>query len=144
MSLHTWCHQGPCKPSSCAKFTLNSHGNRDATGKQIFCIYVYRVASVMSNTLRLCRLWPARLLCQVGSPGKNTGVYWPILVAISFKSTIFPAALANNSRVPAAARTPVTQAAASPPHLTIIGANPSAPGSLRSNLQWTTQMQRWK
>ena len=84
VSLHTWCHQGPCKPSSCAKFTLNSHGNRDATGKQKFCIYVPRVASVTSNTLRLCRLWPARLLCQVGSPGKNTGVYWPILVAISF------------------------------------------------------------
>ena len=29
--------------------------------------------------------WPARLLCQRwGSPGKTTGVYWPILVAIPF------------------------------------------------------------
>ena len=32
-----------------------------------------------------------------GSPGKNTGVYWPILVAIPFKSTVFPAALVDNS-----------------------------------------------
>ena len=31
-----------------------------------------------------------------GSPGKNTGVYWPILIAIPFWSTVFPAALAAN------------------------------------------------
>ena len=31
-----------------------------------------------------------------GSPGRNTGAYWPILVAIPFWSTIFPAALASN------------------------------------------------
>ena len=42
--------------------------------------------SVMSNSTQPCRLWPARLLFQGGecSPGKNTGVYWPILVAIPF------------------------------------------------------------
>ena len=33
MSLHTWSHQGPHKPSSCATFTLNSHWGRAATGK---------------------------------------------------------------------------------------------------------------
>ena len=27
----------------------------------------------MSSSLRPCRLWPARLLCQRGSPGKNAG-----------------------------------------------------------------------
>ena len=32
-----------------------------------------------------------------GSPGKSPRVYWPILVAIPFLSTIFPAALADNS-----------------------------------------------
>jgi len=32
-----------------------------------------------------------------GSPGKNAGAYWLILLAITFKSTIFPAALAANS-----------------------------------------------
>ena len=34
-------------------------------------------------TLQPCGLWPARLV-RDGSPGKNTGVYWPILVAIPF------------------------------------------------------------
>ena len=34
MSLHTWHHQGPRKPSSCATFTLNSHWGRAATGKK--------------------------------------------------------------------------------------------------------------
>ena len=32
-----------------------------------------------------------------GSPGKNIGGYWPILVAIPYYSIIFPAALAANS-----------------------------------------------
>ena len=43
------------------------------------------------------QLWPGRLLCQGGSPGKNTGGYWSILIAIPFYSTIFPAAIAGNS-----------------------------------------------
>ena len=83
----------------------------------------------MFNSSQSCRLWPARLLCQGGSPGKNTGVYWSILVAIPFYSTIFPAALVTNPpEYLVAARTPVTQAAASPPHLALTGANPSPPG----------------
>ena len=54
------------------------------------------VASVMSNSLRPCRLCSTRLLCQWDSPGKDTGEYSPILVAIPFQRTIFPAALATN------------------------------------------------
>ena len=96
------------------------------------CIYAGRVASFMSNSLHPCRLWPARLLCQEGSPGKNTGACWPIQVAIPFWSTIFPAALAANPRVPDAARTPATQAAAPPPHLALTGQNQVLQGSLRS------------
>ena len=84
MSLYTLCHQGPCKPSSCATFTLNSHWGRPATGKKKSCVYAHRVALVMSNSLQPCKLWPARLLCQGGSPGKSTGVYWSMLVAIPF------------------------------------------------------------
>ena len=38
----------------------------------LICGYISR--SVMSNSLRLCGLWPARLLCPWDSPGKNTGV----------------------------------------------------------------------
>ena len=47
MSLHTWLHQGPCKPSSCSTFTLNSHWGRAATGKKI-------LASMREGSLRLC------------------------------------------------------------------------------------------
>ena len=65
MSLPTWCRQGPRKPSSCTIFTLNSHWGRAATGKKS-CVYVLRVTSVKSNSLRPCRLWPASLLCQGG------------------------------------------------------------------------------
>ena len=34
MSLNTWLCQGPCKPSSCTTFMLNSHWSRAATGKK--------------------------------------------------------------------------------------------------------------
>ena len=46
------------------------------------CVYTCGNASLVSNSMQPCELWPAKLLCQWGSPGKNTGVYWPILVAI--------------------------------------------------------------
>ena len=49
------------------------------------CFYARGIASVVSDSLLPCRLWLAMLLCQSGgSPGKNTGEYWPILVAIPF------------------------------------------------------------
>ena len=98
MSLHTWCRQGRLKPSSCTAFMFNSHWGRAATGKKKSFIHVHRVSSVVSDSLSPCRLRPARLVCQGrGSPGKNTGAYWPILVSILFWSTTFPAALAANS-----------------------------------------------
>ena len=81
MSLNTWCHQGPHKPSSCTTFMLNPHWGRAATGKKS-CIYARRVTSVVSSSLRPCGLWPARFLCQGASPGKNIGAYWPLLVAM--------------------------------------------------------------
>ena len=37
------------------------------------CMFVLS-ALVVSNSLRHCGLWPARLLCPWDSPGKNTGV----------------------------------------------------------------------
>ena len=37
-------------------------------------VCVCSFASVMSDALQLCALWPARLLCPWDSPGKNTGV----------------------------------------------------------------------
>ena len=52
VSLHTWCHQGPRKPSSCATFMLKSLWGRAATGKKS-CVYVLRVTSVKSNSATL-------------------------------------------------------------------------------------------
>ena len=54
---------------------------------------------LLRSCLTLCDPvdWPVRLLCQRGgSPSKNTGAYWPILVSIPFWSTIFPTTLATN------------------------------------------------
>ena len=82
MCLNTWHHQSPHNQSSCTTFTLNPHWGRATIGKS--CVYAYRITLVMSNLLRPCGLWPARLLCQGDSPRKNTGVYWPVLAAIPF------------------------------------------------------------
>ena len=100
---------------------------------------------IVSNSLRLCRLWCARLLCQEHSPGKNTGVYWPIMVAIPFLSTIFPAALAANFPEYLVLPEPLR-----PKQLHHLHTWPSQgqtqvlQGSLRGKPQWTTHMQRWK
>ena len=46
MFLHTWCLQGPCKPSSCATFTLNSHWGRAAPSrKSLACMHAGLVHS---------------------------------------------------------------------------------------------------
>ena len=90
-------------------------------------------------TLWPCRLWPASLRCQRGdSPGKNTGVYWPLLVAIPFLEhciSCYPSR--QPPWVPGAARTPATQVAAPPRHLALTGANPSPPEQPAAALpQW--------
>ena len=98
MSLYTWHHQGPCKPSSRATFTLNSYWSRAAQAKK-------SLASMCAGLLRQCPTHCDPVDCGLPgfpgrkgiSPSKNTGAYWPILVAIPFQSTIFPAALAVNS-----------------------------------------------
>ena len=41
------------------------------------CLCARRVVSVMSDSLRPCRLWPARLLCHGGGFSKKE--YWSIL-----------------------------------------------------------------
>ena len=114
--------------------------------KKKSCVYARRVASVMFNSLPPCRLWPARFLCQRGGfPGNNTGVYWPILVAISFHSTIFPTTLATKP-----SEYLVLQEPLHPSICTI-----STPGPHRGKAKpfrtasgakppWTTHMQRWK
>ena len=100
----------------------------------------------MSNSLypEDCGL-PGFSVREGGSPGKNSGVYWPILVAIPFESTIFPATLAASSLEYWVLPEPLQ-----PTQLHHLHTWPSQgqthvlQGSLRSKPQWTTHMQKWK
>ena len=65
MSLDNWHHEGPCKPSSCTTFTLNSHWGKTATGKKKV-LYVHWVASVLSDSMTL---WT--MACQVSLSGRG-------------------------------------------------------------------------
>ena len=76
MSLHTWCCQGPCKPSSCATFMQLSLGQSCHTQKKVSRL-ACRVTSVVPDSLQPCRLWPARLLCWGGVFSRQE--YWSIL-----------------------------------------------------------------
>ena len=145
MSLHTWCGQGSPKPSSCAIFTVNSHWAELPLAKKP-CVYVSRITSVVSNALRPCTLClPGFSVREGGSPGKNSGVYWPILVAIPFWSTVFPAALTANSSEYLVLPEPLQPKQLY--HLCTwpsLGQTQVLQGSLRSKPQWTIHMQRWK
>jgi len=68
MSLHTWHHQGPHKPSRCTNFMLNSHSGRAATGKKKkSCAYACSIASVVSDSLQPCGPWT--VACQASLSG---------------------------------------------------------------------------
>ena len=86
--------------------------------------------SVMSDSLWPCKLRPVRLLCQ--GVGFSRQEYWSILANTGCHTHLEHYISCCPSRqlpwVPGAARTPVTQAAAPPPHLALTGANPSPPG----------------
>ena len=99
--------------------------------KKMSCVYAPRVISVMVNSLRPCGLWPARFICQGASPGKNTGVYWPILVLEHYISCCPSCHLPC---IPGGARTPVTQEAARPPNLALIRADSSPPGQSQEQI----------
>ena len=85
MSLHTWHHQRPRKPSSYATFILNPHWVRAATGRT-------SLRSMRAGLLRSCPALCDSVVCGLSgfsvreraSSGKNTGVYWPILVSMPF------------------------------------------------------------
>ena len=85
MSLHTWHSQGPCKPSSCTTFMLNTHWGRAATGRK-------SLVSMHTGSLWMCLTLcdpvdcglPGFSVREEGSLGNYTGVYWPKLVSISF------------------------------------------------------------
>ena len=128
MSLQTWRHQHPSKPSSCITFRLNSHWGRFATGKKkVFCTQG-RFSSVQL-IVTLCTV-----ACQASLSGRgilqarileHIGQYW---LPYTSRALYFLLPSCQLPWVPGAARTPVTQAAAPPPHLALTGANPSPPG----------------
>ena len=78
MSLHTWLHQGPHKPSSCTTFMLNSHLGRAATGEK-----KKSLVSMSEGSLRSCLILGNPVNCVLpgfsvregDSQGMNTGVY---------------------------------------------------------------------
>ena len=77
---------------------LNSHWGRAATGKKVLHL---GTQGRFGHVQLFMTLWT--VACQASLSGRglfskqDTGAYWPILAAISFWSTIFPAALAANS-----------------------------------------------
>ena len=91
------------------------------------CIYAHRITSVVSDSLRPCRLWPSRLLCQ--ERGLSRLEYWSVLANTGchtlLEHYISCCPSRQLPRVLGAARTPATQAAAPPPHLALTWANPS-------------------
>ena len=91
MSLHTWSHHNPRKPSGCTTFMLNSHWGRAATGKKVLCLCeqdhfgsVQLFATLYTVTCQASLSGGGGGGGGCGSPGKNTGAYWPMLVAIPF------------------------------------------------------------
>ena len=94
------------------------------------CTYACWFASVVSYSLRPCGLWLARLLCQ--GVGFTKQEYWSVLANTGCHTLLEHCISCCPSHqlpwVPGAARTPVTQAAAPPPHLALTGANTNPPG----------------
>ena len=98
----------------------------------------------MSNSLRPCRLWSARLLCQGALQARTLeciGQYW-----LPYPSrALFPAALATNSPEYPVLPEPLRPKQLQPLHTwPSQGQTQALQGSRRSKPQWTIHMQRWK
>ena len=130
-----------------AQSSLGQSCHRQKNPKEQKTVLYLCVRGRFSHIQLFATLW--MVACQVslsgGSLGKNTGVYWAILVVIPFYSTIFPAFLATNSPEYLVLPEPLQ-----PKQLHHLHTWPSLrqtqvlPGSLRSKPEWMTHMQRWK
>ena len=108
-------------------------GQSTLTGEELLqtqnpCIYVCRVALVVSSYLQSCRL-----VCQTSlSGGFSRQEYWSVLDNTGCHPLLEHCISCCPSRKPpwgpGAARAPETQAAAPPLHLALTGAKPSPPG----------------
>ena len=126
---------------------LTSHWGRAATGNKKVCIYAHRVAAIVSDSLRPCRLSSARLLCQGGVFSRRE--YWSVLASTGCHTLLeryvycrpshrlLSTWCCQNSKQP-------NQAAEPPAHWPSLGQTQGLQGSLRSKPQWTTRMQSWK
>ena len=78
MSLHTRYRQGPASQAAAppSRSCLTGAELPQAKKNPKPCVYVHRVSSVLSDSLRLCRLWPVRFLCQGG--GFSRQEYWSV------------------------------------------------------------------
>ena len=74
MSLNTWCHQGPHKPSSSTTFTLNSCWARGATGKKSFA----PVCRVLGNVQLFAALWTVAYQASLSGRGFSRQEYWSV------------------------------------------------------------------
>ena len=105
-----------------------------------------RITLVVSDSLRPCRLWPTRPLCEGGEFSRQE--YWSILAntgCYTLLVAIFPAALAAklfeylvlpDSLLPKQLHHLHTWLSQ--------GQTQALQGSLRSKPQWTTHVQRWE
>ena len=79
MSLNTWfckalANQATAPPS---RSTLMGRATTCKITLIKSCVYVCRVALLLSGSSQPCRLWPARLLCQRGARIlERIGQYW--------------------------------------------------------------------
>ena len=129
MSLPAWPRHGPCKPSNCARFTLNRHWGKPATGRSLASM---RAQSLWScPTLHLCGLWPARLLCQGGEFSRQE--YWSVLANAGCHTllehyTSYSPSCHYPPPSPWCCQNPWDPSSRTPPHLVLTGADPSPPG----------------
>ena len=104
--------------------------------QKISCVCACRVASVMSNSLRPCRLWPARLLCQGG--GFSRREYWSMLA-----NTGWHTLLEHYISCCPSCQLPLSTWCCQNPCDPSSCSN-STDGSHRGKPQWVTHMQRWE
>ena len=146
MSLHTWYRQGSHKPSSCGTFMLSLHRGRATTGKKSLVSMHTGSLQLCLDSLKPCRLWPARLPCQGGGFSKQE--YWRILASTGCHNLQEHYIFCCPSRQPPEYL--VLPEPLRPKQLHHLHTWPSQgqiqvlQSSLRSKPQWTTHMERWK
>ena len=142
MFLHSWRHQGPHKPSSCAPFMLSPHWGRAATGKRDlhvctgspqFCPTLCDPAGCGLPGFSVTGVLQARILECIGQylmPYPSRSLYfllpWPPNPEyLVLPEPLGPKQLHHLHTWPSPGQTHVLQ------------------GSLRSKPQWKTRMQSW-